>query len=52
MTYKPPRVFHKMTVTPLFTGARYVTCTEPGCSRVRRAWGMKPLIHKGGRPRR
>lgn len=50
MTYKRPRVFHIMTVMTLFSGARYVTCTEPGCSRVLRARDMPPLIHKGGKP--
>lgn len=42
---------HGMSILPLFYGARYVTCTEPGCHRVRRAWDKKPLIHKGRKPR-
>ena len=41
---------HLMIVTPFFYGVRYITCQELGCSRVRRAWNMKPIIHKGRKP--
>lgn len=41
---------HSINVTPFFYGVRYVTCKEPGCSRVRRHWSMQPIIHKGRKP--
>lgn len=50
MTYRAKRQAHWTEVLPLFNGARYVTCSQPGCSRVLRAWDKKPLIHKGGKP--
>lgn len=51
MSYKPPRVRHGVSIVGLlFDDARYVVCAE--CGYVRRAWGKRPLIHKGGRPRR
>ena len=46
---------HYLSAMPFFGGARYITCMEPGCGRVLRntiIWPlMKPLIHKGGKPR-
>lgn len=41
---------HSMSMTPFLWGARYITCSVLGCSRVRRAWNKIPLIHKGGKP--
>lgn len=41
-----------MSIMPLIHGARYVTCSIPGCMRVRRRWDKRPLIHKGGRARK
>jgi hypothetical protein len=26
---------------------RYSVCDVPGCRYTRRAWGMRPLLHKG-----
>jgi hypothetical protein len=45
------RSVHYMSIIPLWLGARYVTCHEPGCHRVRRAWDKKPLIHNGRKTR-
>jgi hypothetical protein len=42
---------HYMSIMPFLYGARYVTCKEPGCMRVRRAWDKQPLIHNGRKPR-
>jgi hypothetical protein len=45
---------HYMSAMPFLYGARYITCREPGCGRVKRndfvRPAMKPLIHKGGKP--
>lgn len=41
---------HSLSIVPFFYGARYVTCSKPGCHRVLRAWDKKPLIHKGRKP--
>lgn len=45
---------HYMSAMPFLYGARYITCTVPGCSRVKRnnlAWpAMRPLIHNGRKP--
>jgi hypothetical protein len=53
VSYKRPRRPHGVSVMPFFDGARYVVCW---CGHVKRndlVWpAMRPLIHKGGRPRR
>jgi hypothetical protein len=50
MSDRKPREYHLMSIQPLVNGERYVTCHEPGCRRVRRAWWAKPLIHNGRKP--
>jgi hypothetical protein len=40
-----------MSVMPFLYGARYVTCKEPGCRRVLRAWNKSALIHNGRKPK-
>ena len=51
MSYRERREGHYMSIAPFLSGARYITCSHPGCMRVRRRWDAKPLIHKGGRYR-
>lgn len=49
MSYRPPRQGHYMSMT-LEDGVRYAVCNVPGCSQVRRMWGLKPLLHNGRKP--
>lgn len=50
MSYRKPREWHGLNILPILMGSRYAVCARPGCSRVRRAWWAKPLIHKGRKP--